>query len=179
MISSERVQNVIVVSVIIVAIVSSGFLASNSVYYGASYSLAAGLDVSLVEVKVSNIDHINESINPHVNITFNLVTSSESEGNVRITFMGAALTLNNDTLAYVILSHIPLENEQYVSTDFNNSYTMHDDAVASDKQTILDADASGIWNWEIEYRYSFIVFDEAGTFTMRYLYFNTTTTTIV
>ncbi|MCJ7817470.1 MAG: hypothetical protein MUP60_01350, partial [Candidatus Thorarchaeota archaeon] len=99
MIASERVQNAIIVSVIIVAVVSSTFLVSNSSYYGGSYSLAARMTVSLLDIQVSNIDH-----NPSVRLTFNLATSSQAEGNVRLTFMGAAVTLNDDLLSYLIFS---------------------------------------------------------------------------
>ena len=59
MIASERTQNVIVVTVIMVAIVSSGLLVSNATYYGGSYSLAGTLNVTLLEVAVGNIDHTN------------------------------------------------------------------------------------------------------------------------
>lgn len=179
MIASERSQNIIVVSVIMITIVSSMFLAGNASYYGNSYSLAGNLNVTLLEIEVRNINHINESITPSIGITFNFATSAQSSGNVRITFMGAAVRLNSDTLAYTIFSHIPLVEDQYIYPDFNMNYSMSDDATESDKQTILDADISGIWNWEIELRYSFMVFDEGGTNVFRYLNFNTTTTTIV
>ncbi|MHA1862419.1 MAG: hypothetical protein ACTSWA_01520, partial [Candidatus Thorarchaeota archaeon] len=62
--------------------------------------------------------------------------------------------------------------------EFNRNYTMGNSATYADRQAILDADTSGIWNWDIEYRYSFIVFDERGTITWRWFYFETTATTI-
>ncbi len=179
MIASERTQNIIVVSVIMITIVSSGLLVNNAVYYGGSYSLAGSLNVTLVEIKVSNIDHIIETIDPVLNLTFNIATSSLSEGNVRITFMGVAIILNNDTLSYSTFSYNPPNRDLYVTPEFNNDYSMADDVIDSDKQTLLEADISGIWNWEIEFRYSFIVFDESGTRIMRYSYFFPTTTTIV
>ncbi|MGY5871203.1 MAG: hypothetical protein RTV72_03070 [Candidatus Thorarchaeota archaeon] len=179
MIASERSQNIIVVSVILVAVVSSGFLVNNAVYFGGSYSLAGSLNVSLVEIAVSNIDHTNESINPYLNLTFNLASTSYSEGNVKITFMGAEVTLNDDLLSYTIFSHIPDVEDRSIYPDFNNDYTMGYEATASDRQAILDADTSGIWNWEIAFRYSFIVFDEDRTLLFRWLYFNTTVTTIL
>jgi hypothetical protein len=49
----------------------------------------------------------------------------------------------------------------------------------SDYDTILDADTAGVWNWDIEFRYSFIVFDEPGTITWRRLYFETSIVTII
>jgi len=179
MIASERTQNAIVVTVIIVAIVSSGFLVSNASYYGGSYSLARTLNVTLLEVKVSNINHTSESIIPVIELTFNLVTSSLTEGNVRIIFMGATVWLNEDLLSYTSFSYIPPVAEQYLYPEFNTNYTMQNLATDSDKQTILDADTSGTWNWDIEFRYAFIVFDEFGTRTSVRISFNTTMTTFV
>jgi len=179
MIASERSQNIIVVSVIMITVVCSMFLASNAAYYGSSYSLAGRMNVTLLEVKVNNIDHTNETINPGLFLTFNLATSSTSEGNVRITFMGAIVWLNNDSLSYMVFSYTPPLAEQYLYPEFNNNYSLSNTATVSvDRQAILDADASGIWNWEIEFRYSFITFDERGTIIFRYFYFNTTLTTI-
>ena len=177
MIASERTQNLIIVTVIMVAIVSSGLLVSNATYYGGSYSLAGTLNVTLLEVKVTNINHTSETAFPGIAVTFNLATTSLSEGNVRIIFMGATVWLNEDILSYMSFSHIPAVADQYLYPEFNNNYTMHNTANTIDRQTILDADTSGEWNWEIEYRYAFIVFDEIGTRTSRRISFNTTMTT--
>ena len=180
MIASERTQNTIVVSVIIVAVVSSMFLAGNAIYYGGSYALAGRLEPTLLEVRVSNINHVNESIDPVLRLNFNLASSAEEEGNVRITYLGADVMLNNDALSYMSFSKtLPLA-EQYLYPGFDSNYTMTDSASSvADKQAFLDADTSGIWNWYIEFYYSFIVFDETGTVTFRTFYFNTTITTIV
>ncbi len=179
MIASERTQNIIVVSVIIIAVVSSGFLVSNAAFYGGSYSLAGRLDVSLLEVRVSGIDHTNESINPGLRLTFNLATDSLAEGNVRITHMRAKVTLNNDSLSLTAFTYVPPIVDQYLYPEFNRNYSLSNSATFNDRQAILDADTSGIWNWDIEFSYSFIVFDEPGTITFRWFYFETTITTII
>jgi len=180
MIASERTQNVIIVTVIMVAIVSSGLLVSNATYYGGSYSLAGTLNVTLLEVAVGNIDHTNESIHPSIRLTFNLATSSQMEGNVRIIFMGATVWLNEDLLSYTSFSYIPPIAQQNLYPDFDNDYIMSNTATSvSDRQAILDADTSDNWNWEVEFRYAFIVFDELGTRTSRRISFNTTMTTFL
>ncbi|TFH03799.1 MAG: hypothetical protein E4H14_16040 [Candidatus Thorarchaeota archaeon] len=179
MIASERTQNMIVVIVIMVAIISSGLLVSNATYYGGSYSLAGRLEVNLIEVKVTNINHTEGSSDPSISLTFNLHTSSLYEGNVRITFMGATITLNEDLLSYTPVAYTPPVSEQYLHPEFNETYTLSNTATTYDREAILDADTSSTWNWEIRYRYSFIVFDQAGTIIFRYLDFNTTITTFV
>jgi hypothetical protein len=185
MIASERTQNIIVVTVILVAIFSSGLLINNATYYGGSYSLAGKLEVQLLEVKVTNIDHTNTSIYPTISLTFNLHTSSQYEGNVRITFMGASIRLNDDLLSYTSVSYIPPIPQQYLTPQFDRNYTLSNTAdegsgdLYPDRATILAADTLGTWNWDIQYRYSFIVFDQPGTIIFRYFDFNTTMTTIV
>ncbi|GAH12096.1 unnamed protein product, partial [marine sediment metagenome] len=79
-----------------------------------------------------------------------------AEGNVRITFMGAEVTLNNDSLSYTPFTSVPLVADQYLYPEFNRNYTLHNSATTSvDRQTILDADTEDNWNWDIEFRYSF------------------------
>jgi len=179
MIASERTQNMIVVTVILVAIVSSGLLVSNATYYGGSYSLAGRLEVNLLEVKVTNINHTAGSSDPSISLIFNLHTSSVFEGNVRITFMGASIRLNDDLLSYTPVAFIPQQADQYLTPEFDRNYTLSNVATTFDREAVLDADASETWSWEIQYRYSFIVFDQPGTIMFRYLDFNTTITTIV
>jgi type 1 fimbria pilin len=179
MIASERTQNIIVVAVIVTAIISSGLLVSNAQYYGGSYSLAGRLNVTLLEIQVRNIDHTNESVDPQIRLSFKMNTSSQYEGNVRITFIGASVTLNDDLLSYTSFALTPSDSRQIVTPDYNETFTMSNTATSYDKTTILDADTTGVWNWDIVYRYSFIVFDERGTITWRYVYFESTQTTII
>ena len=179
MIASERSQNIIVVSVIMITIVSSMFLAGNAAYYGGSYSLAGKLTVSLLEIEVSNIDQTNETINPGIRLTFNIATTSLSEGNVKLTFMGATVWLNDDLLSLTSFARIPPVDEQNLYPEFDTNYTMSNTATFEDRQAILDAETSGLWFWDITFRYSFIVFDERGTLTWRWFDFNTTLTTLV
>ncbi|MGY5858770.1 MAG: hypothetical protein RTU63_05335 [Candidatus Thorarchaeota archaeon] len=180
MIASERAQNTIVVSVIIVALVSSVFLAGNAAYYGGTYTLAGRLDATLMEVRVTNIDHVNESIDPILRLTFNVATTASEEGNVRMTYFGSDVMLNDDALSYMSFSRTLPQAEQYLVPGFDVNITMTDSADSvADKAAFLDADTSDTWNWYIEFYYSFIVFDELGTVTFRTFYFNTTITTIV
>jgi hypothetical protein len=179
MIASERSQNIIVVTTIIVALISVGMIVSNSQYYGGTYALAGRLDVSLVGIRVSNIDYTNESINPVIRISFNFYTDSESEGNVRLRFIRADLTLNNDSLSLGAYAHTLPDAEQVLYPGYNKTFNLHSEITGSDKTTVLDAYNSSTWNWDINCDYYFIVFDERGTITWRYLDFETTETTIV
>ncbi|MBN2228857.1 MAG: hypothetical protein JW779_04615 [Candidatus Thorarchaeota archaeon] len=179
MIASERIQNIILVVTIITAIISSGFLVGNAAYYGGSYALAGRLEVNLTDIHVSNVNPTNETLNPGVVLTFTLATSAETEGNVRITFMGAALTLNDDILSYMAFAYTPAVVNQYLYPSFNVSVSMSQTANEdADRHTIIDAYLADTWHWEIVFRYSFIIFDEPGSIMWRYIYFNTTQFTL-
>jgi hypothetical protein len=179
MIASERTQNIIIVSTIIVALISTGMLVNNSQYYGGTYTLAGRLNVSLEDIRVSNIDHTNESVNPIIRLVFNINTASESEGNVRLRFIRADITLNNDSLSYAAYAYTLDESQQILHSGYNETFGMSSVITGSDKTTVLQAHNSSSWNWEINFDYYFIVFDERGTITWRYLDFETTETTII
>ena len=181
MIASERSQNIIVVAVIITAIVSSGFLVSNAQYYGGSYSLAGRMTVTLTDIQVRYIDHENATVEPQIRLYFQMNTSSEYEGSVRITFVGATVILNDDLLSYTSFAFTPPDSRQVVTPDYNETFTMANVCPedSTDRATVLDADTTDIWNWDIEFRYSFIVFDERGTITWRRVYFETSMVTII
>ena len=181
MISSERTQNVIVAFVIIATLVSTVFLVSNAQYYSGSYILAGKMDVTLEEVTVGDIDQGNESIYPYLAFTFNFRTNSPVEGDVRLTYMEALVTLNDDTLALTLLYrylnndavrvlHPGYDRNISLSTLVNSN---------TDRATILDADSTDTWNWNIRLRYSFISFNDARSQVFRTLYFNWTGSTIV
>jgi hypothetical protein len=177
MIASDRTQNIIVGGMIIVALVSSGFLVGNSMYYSGSYALAAGLQVTMNDPVVSNIDVGNESVSPVVSISFQLQARSPFEGDVRITFMGAQVTLNGDLLSYTPFAWVVPFNEQPVDPDYNRTVAFTRNT-GDDRPTIIDAYNSGLWNWTVVFRYSFIVFNEPGSISWTYRDFNTTSVVI-
>ena len=172
MISSERTQNIIVASMIIVTLVSSILLVSNASYYTGSYSLAGRMEVSLVDITAANIDPGNESVYPRLSFTFNLQTVSQMSGNVRITFMGAAVALNDDVLSYMPFAWVvPLDN-QSVTPGYNMNVTLsRTSSTDDDRNTIVDAFQTDYWNWTVTFRYSFITFDEAGSIRWDYTTF--------
>lgn len=175
MIAGERNQNIIVAGMIIAALVSSMFLVSNAMYYSGSYALAGGLQITMDVPVVGNIDVGNDSVFPNVALSFNLEAHSPFEGNVRITFMGAQVTLNDDLLSYTAFARVVPFDQQPVHPGYNRTVVLSRTTDTSqDRQTIIDAYNLGIWNWTVVFRYSFIVFDEPGTISTSYREFHTT-----
>ena len=172
MISSERSQNIIVALTIVAALVSSVFLVSNGAYYTGSYSLAGQMEVSLVEITASNINPGNESVYPRLSFTFNLRTTSMWSGNVRITFMGAAVTLNDDILSYMPFAWIVPYEEQHLTPGYDVNVTLaRTSSTSDDRNAIVDAFQADYWNWTVTFRYSYITFDEAGSIMWDYTTF--------
>ena len=182
MISSERTQNIIIASTIIIAVISSVTLVSNGIYYGGTYALLGNLDITFENLTISNIDPLNSSKYPIVVFTFNLATHSPYDGNVRINFMGLSTTLNGDRLSYMAFSLIPPVADQHLTPTYNHNFVFNDtadDELGIDRQTILDAYNSSTWFWEVEFRYSYYFFDVFSTIDFSYRYFNITEVTIV
>jgi hypothetical protein len=175
MIASERSQNFIVAVMLIGAIVSSVFLVSNAAYFGGSYALAGRMDVTIVETTISNLDPTNESVYPRIAFKFNLQTDTETEGNVRLMFMGAQVYLNYDILAYTVFSYTLPEHLQPLYPDYNRNFTLSRTTDTTfDRDTVNEAYNSDTWYWEVTFRYYFITFDVAETITWNFIYFNWT-----
>ena len=114
MIASDKNQNIIVATMIIAAIVSSVFLVNNAMFYSGSYALAGRMEVDMLTPVVTNIDVANESVRPRVSISFNMQSTSPFDGNMRITFVGAQVTLNGDLLSYLQFAKVPSIDDQSV-----------------------------------------------------------------
>jgi len=179
MISSERTQNIIVIIMIITAVISSSFIIGNAQYYGGTFVLAGKLEVNLVDIHVSNVEPSNSSVNPGVALTFNFAISAQAAGNVRITFVGATLWLNNVHLYYTPFAYTPAVADQYLYSNFDRDVVMTQTVSSNaDRQKIIDAYLGSTWAWNITLRYSLIVFDERDTIMWRWFDFYTTNFTL-
>jgi hypothetical protein len=181
MISSERTQNFIVAFVIIATLVSTVFLVSNAQYYSGSYILAGKMEVTLGEVVLGDIDQGNESIYPYLSFIFNFRTDSPVEGDVRLTYIGASISLNDDPLSLTVLDRY-LNNDEVrvLHPGYDRNITVGRTINSNtDRTTILDADNTDTWNWNIRLSYSFITFGNADSQVFRTLYFEWTGSTII
>jgi hypothetical protein len=179
MISSERSLNIIVIIMIITALISSGFIIGNGQYYGGSFVLVRELEANLVDIHVSNVDPSNVSVETSIALTFNFAIHAQAEGNVRLTFVGAALWLNNDLLSLTAFAYIPVLADQYLYSNFDRDVVMAQTVGSNpDRQTIIDAYLGSTWAWNVTLRYSIIVFDEPSTNMLTYLHYYTTNFTL-
>ncbi|MFW9870278.1 MAG: hypothetical protein ACFFEL_11695 [Candidatus Thorarchaeota archaeon] len=179
MIASERSQNVIIAVTILAALMSSVFLVGNVQYYSASYSLVGQMEVSLAEIMISDLDPTNESVFPRLHIIFNLRSDAVSEGSVRIEFIGAEVYLNDDILSYTPLYYEVPYDEQPLYPNYNHNFTLRRTTNSIDRETIVDANATGTWNWTITYRMRFTSFNQPDSATRRYIQFEYTGVTLI
>lgn len=174
MIASDRSQNIIVATMIIAALVSSVFLINNAMFYSGSYALVGGMQVEMLTPAVSNIDVANESVSPRVSISFNLHATSPFDGNMRITFVGAQVTLNGDLLSYMQFAKVVPVDQQSVHPGYNATFELAQSPgpdELEDRDTIISAYNMSYWNWTVMFRYSYIVFDEPGSISWVYIPF--------
>ncbi|MFX1482922.1 MAG: hypothetical protein ACFFCP_07005 [Promethearchaeota archaeon] len=179
MISSERSQNIIVTVTIIAALASAVFLAGNVQYYGGSYALAGRLEVEVASTTVSNIDPSNSSVFPGIAFVFNMHSDVPAEGNVRLHFLGASVSLNGDQLSYTSFRYDVPYDRQLLYPNYNENFTLGRTTASLDRDTVLLANSTGQWHWEITFRYYFTTFDEANSITWRYVFFNWTGATTI
>ena len=179
MISSVRSQNVIVSFVIILTAVSSLFLVNNAQYYSGSFELAARMNVSFLEAVVSDIDPTNESVYPRLSFSLNFRTDATTEGDVRLESMSGTAWLNDDLLSYTDLAWIfTTPADKILHPGYNVNFTLARTTNSeADRDTILQAYDTDIWNWYVRIRYEFITFDTSSS--SRILYFNWTGATTI
>ncbi|MFW9768382.1 MAG: hypothetical protein ACFFF9_06470 [Candidatus Thorarchaeota archaeon] len=181
MISSERSQNVIVASVIILSVVCSLFFANNMQYYNGSFTLASRMEVSLESTVIQDLDPTNESIYPRLTFTLNFRTNSPVEGNVRLIFLEAVIWLNDDYLSLsTITRYLSGDENQLLTPDYNKNHTLSRIVNSNtDRSKIIDANNTDSWHWFVRFRYNFITFDNPRSTTWRILYYNWTGSTTV
>jgi hypothetical protein len=176
MIASERSQNIIIIVTIVTAIVCTGFTVGNAQYYGGTYVLINRLEISLTDIHVSNVG--TNITNPVIALTFNLEMPFQATGNVRITFLGATVWLNDDILSYTSFAYVPPLADQYLQSNMNRNVTMSQTSGSSDAQAVNDAYLSSTWAWNVTLRFSHIVFDEPDSIAWTYIDYYTTEVTI-
>ncbi|MFX1368735.1 MAG: hypothetical protein ACFFAY_09070 [Promethearchaeota archaeon] len=158
MIESERTQNLIIASAIIFGVISAGIIVVNSNYYSGSYALAHYTEVSLENIRLTNLDPSNESLIPGLYFTLNVQTRDDSAGDAALTYITVWPYLNGEAILYATFTRqIPLENQKlYPSYDQN--YTVSSSILdESDQQILFDAYTSANWTWAVVVRYWYSV----------------------
>ncbi len=158
MIESDRIQNLIIASAIILGVTSAGLIVVNANYYSGSYALAHYTEVSLEDIRVRNLDPSNESLIPGLYFTLNVHTRDDSAGDAALTYITVWPYLNGEAIVYAtFIRHIPLENQKLYPSYDQNYTTSSSILDESDRQILFDAYTSANWTWAVVVRYWYSV----------------------
>ena len=167
MIVDTKTQNIIVITTLILGIVSGLGLATSSSYFAGSYALVTNMEFDLLEVRITNFDPTNESIDPRITLVFNIKTPTGYFGDASLSYIQASVALNGDRITYSQTQwrkNIPTE-DRHLFPGYDMNFTMGETLpVLSDKQILYDAESSGAWNFTIVLTISYRIFDSRTSF---------------
>ena len=173
MIVDTKIQNIIVGATLILGIVSGLGLATSSSYFAGSYALITNLEFDLLEVRITNLDSTNESIDPRITLVFNIKAPPGNIGDASISYLRATVTLNDARIIYSQTQwrkSIP-EVDRHLYPNYDKNFTMGETlTVLDDKQILYDAEASDAWAFDIVLVMSYRIFDASLSF--RYIPFS-------
>ncbi len=164
MIADTKPQNIIIIITMILGIISGIGLASSAYYYSGSYTMARYLEVSLNDIRVSNLDPTNHSIDPTLSLYFNIYSPPGAPGDVKISYLTAVVYINNDKINYENFRRDIPRDLRSLYPDYNQTFsvsaTLREDA---DKQLLFDAYDSEEWVISVQLTIFYEVFDQVGT----------------
>lgn len=163
MISDTKPQNIIVVVTIIMGIISGVGIVTTANFYGGSYVIVKYLDVDLEEVRVSNLDPTNTTINPSIQLDFSIVAPQTAAGEAYLSYFTASVFLNGDKFSYTTFRRSIPSEHRTVTPGYNKTFTVRSSVTEIlDKYTLYNASVDGEWTWGISLTIFYDVFDSPG-----------------
>ncbi|MHA1636903.1 MAG: hypothetical protein ACTSUO_10195 [Candidatus Thorarchaeota archaeon] len=160
MISGKKAQNVIVIVMLVLGLFSGINLIGSATEYSGSYLIASYLHVELDEIRLTNYDPENVSINPGLYLDFSFQAPTTIAGQATITFLKAAVFLNGDHISYAVFARSIPEDQRLMTSGYNASFTLSSGITAiEDKWTLLNATADGEWVYSVRLTYFYYIFD--------------------
>ncbi len=161
MIEHDRPQNIIIAAMIVIAAISSVYLYSNASHYSGSYVMINDLQIDLVDVRVLNYE--NMSLNPSLQMVFNVRAPDVATGSATLTYLRAVVYLNNESFSYTEFRLAIPKDKQTITPGYNENFTIGSTiTVAEDKAIIYDAAANDIWTFGIVLTYFYHLFNSTA-----------------
>ncbi len=146
MISDTKPQNLIVVIMIVLGVVSGFGLATTANYYGGSYVIVSFLEVDLEEIRVTNVDIENVTINPRVALDFSFLAPEASSGEARLDYLTVSVYLNGDKFNYVTFRRDIPSDRKTLTSGYNETFTVQNTVtVINDKWLLYNATVNDEW----------------------------------
>lgn len=177
MISDPRTQDLIVVTTLIAALISSVVLVQGVSLYTGTMAMVSGLDVDLEGVTVSdldpdNFDPANTSHVPRVLLEFRITVPLGASGTAFITSLTASLFLNEQKFVYVqsLFTNVPASLRKLYG-GYNQTLVMTAVIYETyDKLILQDALQSGLWRFNVSLTLFYRVFDSRADSVRFYLF---------
>ena len=173
MISDPKIQHSIIGFMVILGIISAFSITSSTSYYTGTVYMVRYLDVSLEELRINGMDFDNKSKPFSITLIFNFKIPDVPNGSVRLTTLGAAVSLNLDQLSYTSFFKILNVEDGILYPNFNRNYSITgvlDEQI--DRFAIYNASVLGNWNFSLTFRYFYRTF-ASKIDDVRFLVFNT------
>ncbi len=165
MLERRRIQDLIIISVIVTGLFSAALLAGNAKYYSDSIALVEFLEVEIVDIRASNIDPTNYSVNPGLSIVLNFKAPVDVNGEAHLTLIRILATLNQQSIIYASLTREFRFDEEALYAGYDKNHIIASDiTVDKDKDILLGAYNSGNWNWSLTVRYTYSVLSSSSQF---------------
>jgi hypothetical protein len=158
MFESRRVQDLIIIMLIASGLISAALLAGNASYYGNSVALADFLDVDVVDIRVSNIDPTNYSVNPTIAFILNFKAPDGIEGDAYLVFIRILAHLDEQSILYATFHREFSFEQEALHAGYNENHSIRSDVLDdNDKDVLYGAYNSVNWTWSLTVRYIYSV----------------------
>ncbi|MFW9965797.1 MAG: hypothetical protein ACFFEA_01455 [Candidatus Thorarchaeota archaeon] len=165
MLESRRIQDLIIITLIATGLFSTALLAGNAKYYSDSIALVEFLEVDIVDIRASNIDPTNYSVNPSLSFILNFKSPVDVDGEAYLAFIRVLATLNQESIIYPSLLREFRFEEEDLYAGYDKNHTIGSDiTVDKDKDILFGAYNSGNWNWSLTVRYTYSVLSSPSQF---------------
>ncbi|MBD3406423.1 MAG: hypothetical protein GF411_09955 [Candidatus Lokiarchaeota archaeon] len=163
MISGEKTQNAIVISVMLIAIISGASLYSSAQYFSGANIITNFLEIDLVGLEITNLDPINRT-NPRLSVSFRFQAPQVPAGSIRLSALDCDVSINGSALSGKDIGLIVPPEYRTVGSEYDETLNMSINIeFESDKNTVYNASSSGEWNFIIELTVGYSTFQSRST----------------
>jgi hypothetical protein len=158
MFEGRRVQDLIIVTLIASGFISAALLAGNASYYGNSVALAEFIEVEIADIRVSNLDPTNYSVNPRISFLLNFKGPEDIDGEAYLTHIRILSHLNEEAIIYAtFLREFSFEQEA-LHAGYDEIHSVRSDVLDDkDKDVLYSAYNAVNWTWSLTVRYNYSV----------------------
>lgn len=148
--ASNRAQSVIITAFILVGVANAVLLINAASFYSGSILLSDNMEADLKEIRVSNLDPTNTTINPRLAMIFNVIVPTSWTGQFNIRELVTSVYLNSQHIRYGYFHLVISPENQILYSGDNRNYTMATTISATtDKLVFYNASLTDTWVFDV------------------------------